>query len=102
MSRITERLLSGRKESNQTNKNKTNENIFYIILFYNQFWVKLLINVTVLLKPIHAVRQCIDKGSFLKMTNFRKLVFTPVLLRISSHNPITGMSLSDDSIKCVQ
>ena len=56
-------------------------------------------NVTVLLKPIHAVRQCIDKGSFLKMTSFRLLVFTRVLVLISSLRPITSMPLSDEAIK---
>ena len=53
-------------------------------------------------KLVHAVRQCIDKGSFLKMTNFRQLVFTRVLVLISSLRPITGMSLSDEAIKGVQ
>ena len=61
-----------------------NQNEFYTIFFVNQFCIKLLNNVTVLLKPIHAVRQCIDKGSFLKMTSFRQLVFTLVLVLISS------------------
>ena len=36
--------------------------------------------ITVLLKPVHDVRQCVDKGSFLKMTSFRQLVFTRVLV----------------------
>ena len=43
----------------------------YTILFYNQLCTKLLNNVTVLRKPVHAVRQGIDKGSFIKMTSFR-------------------------------
>ena len=55
------------------------EHIFYTIFFSNQLCIKLLNNVTVLLKPVHAVRQCIDKGSFLKVTGFRQLVFTQVL-----------------------
>ena len=59
-------------------------------------------NVTVLLKPVHAVRQCIDKGSFLKMTTFRQLIFTRVLELISSFGPINGMSLSDEAIKYVK
>ena len=63
---------------------------------------KLLNNVTVLLKPVQAVRQCIDKGSFLKMTSFKQLVFTQVLVLICSLLPITGMTLSDEAIKCVQ
>ena len=78
-----------------------NQNIFYTIFFNNQLCIKLLNNVTVLLKPIHAVRQCIDKGSFLKMTSFRHLVFTRVLILISSLHPITGMSLFDEAFKCV-
>ena len=68
----------------------------------NQLCIKLLNNVTVLLKPVHAVRQCIDKGSILKMTSFRQLVFTQVLVLISSLRPITGMSLSGEAIECVQ
>ena len=83
-------------------KTLRNQNIFYTIFFNNQLCIKLLNNVTVLLKPIHAVRQCIDKGSFLKMTSFRHLVFTRVLVLISSLRPITGMSFSDEAIKCVQ
>ena len=63
---------------------------------------QILNNVTVLLKPVHAERQCIDKGSFLKMTSFRQLVFTRILVLISSLRPIAGMSLSDEAIECVQ
>ena len=83
-------------------KQLRNQNIFYTIFFNNQLCIKLLNNVAGLLKPIHAVRQCIDKGSFLKMTSFRQLVFTRVLVLISSLRPITGMSLSDETTKCVQ
>ena len=36
------------------------------------------------------------------MTSIRQLVFTRVLVLISSLRPITGMSLSDQAIKCVQ
>ena len=72
------------------------------IYFIHQLRIKLLNNVTVLQNLIHTVRQCIDKGSFLKMTSFRQLVFTRVLVLISSLRPITGMSLSDEEIKCVQ
>ena len=79
-----------------------NQNIFYTIFFNNQLYIKLLNNVTVLLQPVHVVRQCIDKGSFLKMTSFRRLVFTRVLVLISSFRPITGMSLSGEAIECVQ
>ena len=78
------------------------ENIFYTIFFSNQLCIKLLKNVTVFLKLVHAVRQCIDKGSFLKMTGFRKLVFTQVLAYISSIRPITSMYLSDEANKCLQ
>ena len=79
-----------------------NQNIFYTIFFNNQLCIKLLNNITVLLKPVHAVRQCIDKGSFLKMTSFRQLVFTRILVLISSLRPITGMCLSGKAIECVQ
>ena len=81
------------------------QNISYTIFFNNQLCIKLLNYVTALFKPVHAVRQCIEKGSFLKMTSFRQLVFTGVLVLISSLRPITsitGMSLSDEAIKCVQ
>ena len=78
------------------------ENIFYTIFFSNQLCIKLLNNVTVLLKPVHAIGQCIDKGSFLKMTGFRELGFTRVLAKISSIRQITSMSLSDEANKCVQ
>ena len=37
-----------------------------MIFLNKQLCIKLLNNVTVLLKPVHAVRQCIDYGSFLK------------------------------------
>ena len=43
--------------------------------------------------PVHAARQCIDKGSFLKMTRFHS---------ISSLRPKAGVPLSDEAIKCVQ
>ena len=51
-----------------------NENILYTIFLNNQLCIKLLNNVTVLLRPVHAMRRCIDKGSFLKLTSFRQLV----------------------------
>ena len=71
------------------------------MFFNNQLCIKLLNNVTVLLKHIHAVRQWVDKGSFLKMTSFRQLVFTQVLVLISSLRPITGMpSLTRQSSVC--
>ena len=82
-----------------------NQNISYTIFFNNQLCIKLLNYVTALFKSVHAVRQCIEKGSYLKMTSFRQLVFTRVLVLISSLRPITsitGMSLSDEAIKCVQ
>ena len=79
-----------------------NQNVFYTIFFNNQLCIKLLNNVTILLKPVHAVRQCIDMGSFLKVTSFRQLVFTRVLVFISSLHPITGISIFDEAIKCVQ
>ena len=83
-------------------KSLRNQNTFYTIFFNNQLCIKLLNNVTVLPKPVHAVRQCIGKGSFLKMTSFRQLVFARVLVLISSLRPITGMSLFDEAIKCVK
>ena len=79
-----------------------NQTIFYTIFFNNQLCIKLFDNVTVLLKPVHAVRQCRDNASFLKVTSFRQLVFTKVLVLISSLRPITGMPLSAEAIKCVQ
>ena len=79
-----------------------NQKIVYTIFFNNQLCIKLLNNVTVLLKPVHAVRQCIDKRSFLKMISFRQLVFTRVLVSISSLRPITGMSLPGEAINYVQ
>ena len=48
--------------------------------FAIKYAIKLMNNVTVLLIPVHAERQCIDKGSFLKMTSFRQLVSTQVLV----------------------
>ena len=59
-------------------------------------------NVRVLLKPCHAVSQCIDQGLFLKMTSVRQLVFTRVLGINSSHGPITALPLSDEAIKYAQ
>ena len=76
--------------------------MFYAIFFNNQLCIKPLNNVTFLLKPLRAVHQCIGKGSFLKMTSFRHLVFTRVLVLISSLRPITGVSLSDEAFKYVQ
>ena len=84
------------------NQSVTYQNILYTIFFNNQLCIKLLNNLTVLLKPVHAVRQCIDKGSYLKMTSFRQLVFTRVLVLISSLLPITGMYFSGEAIECVQ
>ena len=37
-----------------------NENIFYTMFLNNQLCIKLLNNVIVLLKPVHAVHQCKD------------------------------------------
>ena len=81
-------------------KQLRNQNIFYAIFFNNQLCIKLLNNVTVLLKHVHAVRQCIDKGSFLKNDKFQTIGFHSS--SISSPRPITGISLSDEAIKCVQ
>ena len=42
-------------------KQLRNQYIFYTIFFNKQLCIKLLNNVIFLLKPVHAVRQCIDK-----------------------------------------
>ena len=42
----------------------------YTIVLYNQFCINALHNLKVLLKSVQAVRQCLDKGSLLKMTSF--------------------------------
>ena len=42
----------------------------YTIVLNNQFCINTLNNLKVLLKSVHAVRQCLDKGSFSKMTSF--------------------------------
>ena len=55
-------------------------------------------NVTVLRKPVYAVRQCIDKGSILKLT----IAFPRVLVLIISLRPIADMFLSEEAIECVQ
>ena len=69
--RFATNIYSATKETHQplfraiTVKKLRNQNIFYTIFFNNQLCMKLLNNVTVSLKLVHAVRQCIDKGSFL-------------------------------------
>ena len=42
----------------------------YTIVLNNQFCINTLNNFKVLLKFVHAVHQCLDKGSFSKMTSF--------------------------------
>ena len=42
----------------------------YTIFLSNQFCIIPLNNVTVLLKSVHVIRLCLDKGSFSKMTSF--------------------------------
>ena len=42
----------------------------YTIFLNNQLCINSLKNVTVLLKSVHAVRQCTEKGAFAKMTSF--------------------------------
>ena len=42
----------------------------YTIVLNNQFCINALNNLKVLLKSVHAVRHCLDKGSFSKMTSF--------------------------------
>ena len=70
--------------------------MFYTIFFNNQLCIKILNNVTVLLKPVYAVRPCIDKGSFLKMTSFRRLVSLEFLPK-----SVHFLSLSGEAIECV-
>ena len=103
------KIYSTTKETHQSRiraimvKYLRNQNIFYTIFINNQLCIKLLNKLTVLLKLVHAVRQGIGKGSLLKMTSIRQLVFTRFLvLIISSLRLITGMSLSDEAIKGVQ
>ena len=40
------------------------------VFLNNQFYINSLNNVTVLLRSVRSIRQCIDKGSFSKMTSF--------------------------------
>ena len=54
-----------------------NQNILYTVFFNNQLCIKILNNVTVLLKPVHAVRQCIDKGVISKNDKFQTIGFLP-------------------------
>ena len=44
--------------------------IFYTIFRSNQFCIISSNNVTVLPKSVHAIRQCLEKESFSKMTSF--------------------------------
>ena len=56
----------------------------YTIFLNNQFCINSLNNVTVLLKSVHAVRQCLHNGSFSKMTSFTLKNEYLVLVLISS------------------
>ena len=56
----------------------------YTIFRSNQLCIISLDNVTVLLKSVHAIRQCLDKGSFSKMTSFSLENEYLVLVLISS------------------
>ena len=69
----------------------------YAIFRSNQFCIISLNNVTVLLKSVHAIRQCLDKGSFSKMTSFSLENKYLVLVLISSlelNSYKTDMALS--------
>ena len=44
--------------------------MYFTIFLNNQFCINSLNNVTVLLKSGHAIRQCLHKGSFSKITSF--------------------------------
>ena len=54
------------------------------VFLNNHFCINSLNNVTVLLKSVHAVCQCIDKGSFSKMTSFSLENLYLVLVQFSS------------------
>ena len=56
----------------------------YTIVLSNQFCIKTLNNLKVLLKCVQAIRQCLDKGSFSKMTSFSLQNEYLVLILISS------------------
>ena len=69
----------------------------YTIFRSNQFCIISLNNVTVLLKSVHAVHQCLDKGSFSKMTSFsleKKISFSSKSVHSSKIRPKTDMTLS--------
>ena len=74
----------------------------------NQFCIISLNNVTVLLKSVHAVRQCLDNGSFSKMTSFSLENEYLVLVLISSlefnsskngHDPLLEQKLPHNEVK---
>ena len=63
----------------------------------NQFCIISLNNVRVLFKYVHAIRQCLDKGSFSKMTSFSLSNECLVLVKINSlelNSSKTDMTLS--------
>ena len=69
-------IFSTTKETNQSLLGVIMENrikklkYIYTIFLNNQFCINSLNNVKVLHKSNHAVRQCLDKGSFSKKTSF--------------------------------
>ena len=68
----------------------------YTIFLKNQFCISSLNYVTVLLKSVHAVRQCLHKGPFSKTTSFSMENEYLLLFQISSLELIsskTGMAL---------
>ena len=69
-------IYSTAKETHQSLPGAIMENrikklkYIYTIFLNNQFCINSPNNVNVLHKSNHAVRQCLDKGSFSKMTSF--------------------------------
>ena len=69
----------------------------YTIFLSNQFCIISLNDVTVLHKSVHAVRQCLDKGSFQKWQVFhlrRNISFASKSVHSSWIRPKTDMTLS--------
>ena len=56
-------------------KQLRNQNTFYTIFFNNQLCIKLLINVTVLLRPVHAVLPVYIQGVNSKNDKFQTIGF---------------------------
>ena len=69
-------IYSTTKETHQSLLGEILENrikrwkYMYTIVLNNQFCINTLNKLKILLKSVQAVRQCLDKGSFSKMTSF--------------------------------